>query len=307
MSYQHFDNATTLTLTDSTSGFTAQKMLSIDRYTFGWEKTFVDGRYSVELRVPVNTQLSNHLEVNNDFDAILDGTTTSLGNVAVAVKDLLWNGECLRFSGGLLIQAPTTGDVTVRDRQTFFSNQVLSIDNLYHIRYESVILSPFVGADVNLTKRLFTTGFLEFDFDATGSHVDILRNLNAMPETLPRIHLYQQDLMRADVGTGYWVYRDPQGGGITGLAPVAELHYTTTLNNAQLSSFDRAPGNPIVVGNIANRLDILNLVLGSTVEVGHRATLAVAGVVPLRGGDDKPFDWELNLELNYRFGPGRDR
>jgi hypothetical protein len=52
----------------------------------------------------------------------------------------------------------------------------------------------------------------------------------------------------------------------------------------------------------------VDLTMGATAEVlSGRATVAVAGVVPLTGGSDKPFDWEINVQVNYRFGPMASR
>jgi formylglycine-generating enzyme required for sulfatase activity len=36
--------------------------------------------------------------------------------------------------------------------------------------------------------------------------------------------------------------------------------------------------------------------------VRRHATVALGGVIPLSKGKNKPFDWELNLEVNYHFG-----
>ncbi len=55
---------------------------------------------------------------------------------------------------------------------------------------------------------------------------------------------------------------------------------------------------------LGNNIDfIVDLTLGATAEISGRATVAVAAVAPLTGGSDKPFDWELNVQVNYRFGP----
>src|SRR5262249_12540245 len=120
--------------------------------------------------------------------------------------------------------------------------------------------------------------------------------------------------------------RNPEARWVTGIAPTLELHYTTTLENAnivQLASdgvrrpFDLA-GNLLPtgasipepgpqVGNQRNRVDILDLTVGTTFEISNRATLAAAFAFPLLGGDNRVFDWEFLLEFNYYFGASRGR
>jgi hypothetical protein len=59
---------------------------------------------------------------------------------------------------------------------------------------------------------------------------------------------------------------------------------------------------PPTVGNRSNRLDILDLTLGATFEFAKRLTLATGFTLPMRGGDNRTFDWEFQLQLNYYFG-----
>jgi hypothetical protein len=56
------------------------------------------------------------------------------------------------------------------------------------------------------------------------------------------------------------------------------------------------------VGNLRNRVDILDLTLGTTFELGSRTTLATAFSIPTRGNDDRTFNWEFQIQLNYFFG-----
>jgi hypothetical protein len=55
------------------------------------------------------------------------------------------------------------------------------------------------------------------------------------------------------------------------------------------------------LGNVANRLDILNYTVGGYVTLGQHIAIATGYVVPLRDDDDRTFDGELNVQLNvYR-------
>ena len=50
--------------------------------------------------------------------------------------------------------------------------------------------------------------------------------------------LTDQNLGFFDLGAGYWLYRDPDAPRLTGIAAITELHYTTSLQDA-----DRIMGN----------------------------------------------------------------
>ena len=127
--------------------------------------------------------------------------------------------------------------------------------------------------------------------------------------------------MQVDLGAGYWLLRDPEATWITGIAPSLELHYTSTLENAKVVTL---PGDPLLqinpnatgnrliqeqpprVGNLRNRVDILDMTLATTVMLSDKATLATAVSFPLKNGDNRTFDWEAHVQLNYYFrGLGR--
>jgi hypothetical protein len=117
--------------------------------------------------------------------------------------------------------------------------------------------------------------------------------------------------MQIDVGGGYWLYRNPsKRRSLSGLAALAELHYTTTLDDADIVTVPETPirtgtqANPIGpldpprLGNLANRLDILNVTVGTQMLFGENIAVAVGYVAPLRDDFDRTFDGELNVQLN---------
>jgi hypothetical protein len=62
------------------------------------------------------------------------------------------------------------------------------------------------------------------------------------------------------------------------------------------------------IGNLRNRVDILDLTLGTTFVIRDTATIAAGITLPLRNGDNRTFDYELQVQLNYYFGgPNRTR
>jgi hypothetical protein len=133
-----------------------------------------------------------------------------------------------------------------------------------------------------------------------------------------------QTLLHMDFGTGFWLLRDPNRTWLNGVIPTLEVHYTTTLNNARIATLpndpslisvptgrvlpggtaevtDVFPPSP-TVGNLRNRLDLVNLTVGTTFVVANQATVATAVALPLRGGDNRTFDWEFQVQLNWYFG-----
>ena len=149
--------------------------------------------------------------------------------------------------------------------------------------------------------------------------------------------IHEQVLMHADLGTGYWLIRRPEAQWLTGLAATLELHYTTALDNADIITFPQdtsadpntakkfgvtlpttftggngngtGVGNgvlgvpaPSQVGNLRNRVDFLDLTVGTTFEIANQLTVATGVTFPMQGGDNKTFDWEFQLQLNYYFG-----
>jgi hypothetical protein len=306
--YQHFASASGLSLTAADTGFTVARSLDIDRYTMGVEKTFFDGNASVEVRIPINNQLTNALYFNSDENTINSDTTIGLGNIAIALKGIVADWETLRVSAGLLVQLPTIAPVNIHDFETGFVNPPtitgdgVDINNTYRFRFTSVITSPFIGYLYQPDDRFFVQGFEQVDIDPNGSYLDIMRNIDGVALPTTHIRLHEQTLLRTDIGTGYWVYRDPEAMFLTGVAPILELHYTTTLDNAQIGAFQRAPGgNTVMVGNLGNRLDIIDLLGGVTLKMGESATLAAGYVVPLSTGMNRPFDYEVNVQLNWKF------
>jgi hypothetical protein len=108
--------------------------------------------------------------------------------------------------------------------------------------------------------------------------------------------LQNQSLLFLDYSMGYWLHRDARCRCLTGVAPIIELHYTTSMQDLDLGPF---AGRGIFVEDL--RRDVLNLTGGFYFELGGTSALKVAGVAPLREGADKLFDAELSVQYVRRF------
>ncbi len=203
----------------------------------------------------------------------------------------------------------------------------------FQIENQTWGLAPFLAAAAQPTDRTFVNGFFQIDvplnssdwsFSETDLDLEQLAFVQVGRSTLSPVQstnsasgtIEDQTLMNIDVGAGYWIYQNPHARTVKGVAALAELHYTTTLEDADIVVVPETPittglgGSPFNrvgpldqprLGNVANRVDFLNLTLGSTILIGNNATLAGGYVVPLRDDLDRTFDGELNVQLNiYR-------
>jgi len=273
--YNHFHNA--FQEFDPTAG---EDVGSLDQYTLGIEKTFLDGRWSWEIRMPFTG--AYRAEVSGTQQSPALGVSTShYGNLAVIVKRHLWAGRWWALGGGLGVDIPLGSDA-----QGFIDGRPFAIDN------EAVHLLPFGAAAIRPTDRLFGQAFLQVDVPLNGNRVVL--------DNTPIGELTEQTLLYIDAALGYWVYQNPCAKWLTGLAGLVEVHYTTPLQDADVFS-GTVGARTLGVGNVWNRMDVVNLTMGVHAEFGPGCTLGVGGVVPLDDRPDRAFDAEIQVFLNYRY------
>ncbi len=236
----------------------------------------------------------------------------------------------------------------------------------FEVENETWEFSPFLAMALQPTERTFVNGFAQVDiplnssswsYDSTNVDISSATGLvvgelitvvdqNNVPlgvvafqpsgtstdigavEDVERFSgkLEDQALLHLNLGGGYWLYKNPYNPVVNGIAAIGEIHYTTTLEDAdrvtvpakQLrangplqdrNGIEISPADPPefqpIIGNNANRLDILNGTVGTSILLGNRASLSAAYVFPLRtDGPDKVFDGEANIQFNYYFGSG---
>ena len=238
------------------------------------------------------------------------------------LKALLWQSETFAFTGGLGLNVPTAQDFNSR----LVVNDQLQIDPITvvpviediqtTVENSTFNLSPYVAYLWTPQPRVFTQGFLQVDFPLNSSDTVITGTSGTPsdPFILAPVQgaIDQQTLMRINTSVGYWLLQRPQARLLKGWAGVVELHYTTTLENADVNQasipvaqLQRPPGQStlttdVFLGSLSNRSDLLNLTAGSHFLIGERTSLGIAVVVPLRDDDDQAFDCELNVLFNYR-------
>lgn len=258
--------------------------VNVNRMTPGFEKTFFDGMTSLEMRLPFATTLSNNVLV----DGVTNTGTTQFGDMSLTGKMLLYTDDSLAVSGGLQMALPTASDLTARLTD---GTQLVRINN------DTVYLMPFLGALYTPGERFFSQGFLQFDAPANANRV-FVNNFNPNGNLDPAGKVRDVPFLFADIGSGYWLYRDDEAQGLTGFSTTLELHYNRSLQptNVVNTALYR-------IGSVLNNVEMLNVVIGGNLHFNLNSTLTVAYVTPIGNSADQLFNHELRVFFNYRFGP----
>jgi len=256
--------------------------IGVHRFTPGFEKTFLRGWMSLELKMPMAVTL--------DSIIVQDGATDlshgEFGNMALTFKSLLLQRPTWAISGGLVINFPTADDTwLMRSDGT----------TLVKVCNEAVHLQPFFGFLWTPNDRFFAQGFLQWEVETNGNAV--LINQGQGLAYVDDIH--DATFQYLDVGIGQWIWRGrSRYDRLTGVAWTAELHWNRSLQPTDVVSV----GN-FRVGDFASSVERFNLTLGAHLEFFDRTTTTVGYTVPLGGGQDQQFDGELRVLINRRFGP----
>lgn len=276
--YHHYHNALTADLDPLNPG--NEQDFSVDRYTLGLEKTFFDGRWSVDLRLP----FYNSYEFQAGGFGVEGG---AVGNVSVMLKRLLRATDEGALAAGLTIGAPTGSDVRVQDGGVH-----------YTLENQAVHLAPFIGFLRLPSECLFYQGFLQLDVPTNGNRIDYLDTGGGLTGSLGT--LTDQTALYVDLSAGYWLYRDPHAFLLTGVASLVEFHYATGLGDADVVS-GTFGGTTVRFGDLQNPSDVANVTVGLHTELRGHTTLRVGGVFPLQDSSGRPFDAELHVMLDRFF------
>lgn len=255
----------------------------VDRFVPGFEKTFFAGLTSIEMRFPFAATLDSNVL----SDGPTDTSNFEYGNMSLVSKTLLIQNQVWAFSGGIQVALPTADDVTV---STSGGTPLVLVEN------EAVHLMPFVGGLYTPNDRLFFQWFLQVDCNANDNPAAIRNPF--VGALAPAGGLDDTDFMYLDLSLGYWLYRGSRCSKISGLAPIFEVHWNSSLED---TGFVEQDG--IRVGNNAGQIDLVNLVAGLVIECGGNTSVTAAYTGPAVGDEDRDFDGEFRLLFNHRFGP----
>ena len=255
---------------------------NIDRFTLGTEKTFLDGLFSVDVRLPLSGSTDVDFIHPTQGRFLRDGS--ELGNVSVNLKVLLTSDEDSAWVGGLVVDTPTGGGVssTLLGRQLKFGN-------------EAVHLAPFLGFLCMQNADITHQAFLQVDVAANGNDFTYF---NPGSNTFLATEFQEQTLLYVDYSFSKAFYRGNRGDAVRRVSLLTEFHYTTTLEDSDsVTLIDPGP-EPFTLVSQGNRIDVVNLTAGIDTALSCGANLRVGTVVPLTDGDDRFFDIEFLAQVN---------
>ena len=227
------------------------------------------------------------------------------------------------LSGGLGVNIPTAPDVDLHGRVNAANfdvydadgNVIATLPNVAYsmdatVRNQTVNLMPFLSAVWTPTDKFFTQGFFQVDVPVNESKASLSQSLTVDGTTEPVENgsnfIGQQTLMRLNLGVGRWLYRNERARGLKAVAFMFEVHYTSTLQDADVLHFDAIPSFGSIpattcdIGNLRQRTDVVNMVAGVPIQIGKLTVYNGFGF-PVSGGDNRGFDFEYSLLLDRRF------
>ena len=261
--------------------------VGVNRFTFGFEKTFFEEMISTELRIPFVAGLNS-----NQVGGAADTLATEFGNVSFTIKARLLQRGRLTFVSGLATVFPTADDATVESGSTTL------------LQTQAFHLQPYFGLTCSdRCSRLFSTSYVAVDIDVNGNDLftDAVMGPVAPNGLTPLGAIRDQTMLFADIQVGYWLYRDyGHIGYLNGVAPVIELHYSQPLEDPETEAVLQAP---------FGQRSLINLTTGLMFDFRGKASLTVYGATPLRRNEavlagrevTSVFDAEFGLQSVFRY------
>ncbi len=148
--YNYFDNAIL-----APNG----RVIDVNRYTPGFEKTFWDRQASLEVRIPFASTESPDINLQGKPNDM----ATVFGNMEATLKFLLWKNDDWAAAAGVAFNLPTA-----RDTRIFTAGGPAT----FTIENESTRVQPYFGVVFTPSKQWFIQTFVEFDVPCTANRVE---------------------------------------------------------------------------------------------------------------------------------------
>lgn len=269
--------------------------VSVNRYTFGVEKTFFNGMTSLELRAPFATTLSTDRVFSGSND-LTDRRDVEMADLLLSAKLLLWQNEQFALSTGVSFSGPTSSDTNI------FSVDARNgvVIRQAQIDHSSFHVLPFLGAVWTPTDNLFIQSLLQIDQPFNGDTVRVNPDGQAGSALVDLGRLNDQTYAYWTLSTGYWLFREntTDDWGLSGIAPIAEFHYNSSLNDQDFLTNNRG----LTFGGNSDNVEVINATIGLVTQWGWDKSLYVGYAAPIGSGEDQQFDGELRAIFNWRFG-----
>jgi hypothetical protein len=263
--------------------------LQVNRYQFGFEKTFMDGRASFEFRLPFAGTLASTTTQGQEV------TDVELGNLRFALKYLWSSSDTWHFSTGTGFTLPTANDITVLGVDP---NTLTGTVPFYKFRNQSVQVEPFAALLYTPNDRLFAQLWSSLNLDVSGG--DFTWNQNIFGGS-GNTRIWDLPLLAVDYQIGYWLFKN-DFSTLRGVAPFVELHWNylvaqDVLNREVRDELSSQGLNFKTFGDHE-----LNLTAGATTQIGNNMLITLGGTAPLLKAPNRLFDAQFGLRVNYFFG-----
>lgn len=281
VTHRRFFNATSLSLASGTESLASDDYF--DLYTAGLEKSFLNSRFSVEVRAPfMSSSLTEAQSINGNTFGF---STESLAFVDSVFKGVLWEGETVAVSAGSGMRfytGATVGDFAV-NQETW--------------RYErtGVDFVPFLGISAALPWGTFSQAIFQYNLPTADDVVTA-----SVGGTDFSGELRRSGTFGLSWSVGKWLMVDPRRRFIQNLAATFEANYTLVTDDAQQVTVTPA-GGLIATQFTQNRFETLSLGTGLTSSVYKGITLQLGASYPVELSDTRFSDFETHAALNWRF------
>ena len=237
--------------------------VNVSRFTPGFETLLFDDATSIEFRAPFATTLDSDFNING----LTNTSEVEFGDITLALKRVLAQGDDWLVSAGLQVSLPTADDLKYSVTDGTRTGEFLRLEN------ESVHLMPFLGAVVTPSSRSFLQSFVQVDFDSRGRPV--LTNANALNggSLQNSGRLNDATFFYVDINAGYWLKQAPEDSTdmVTGIASMVELNY-----NVSISDSDQVNFSPLgLIGQFGREVSFMNATVGCVFELHHTANVTV--------------------------------
>lgn len=267
-SYNHMHDA--FQVERRVGGVFDSNQFSVDRFTIGAERTFNEGRWSLEVRLPFAGQIDEG-SIQSD----------SIGDVSLILKRLLVADHEHARSFGIGFELPTGSDGSL-----FFGGASLTQES------DAVYFVPFYSETRQFGSRWFAHYFTQLSVPTTDDDL-ILRDGG----TTTRFSSRAAATTSNDLGLGYWLL-PPRYNCDSGLAAIVEGHYTARIGDGDIVNF--AGGGNFGSVNQVNSVDnVLNITVGLHAELNGSWSVRVAESFPVF--EDQLFDSEAIFQVLRTF------
>ena len=267
-SYHHMHNAFQLPTGD----------VDLDRFVFGFEKTFLDGAASLEFRLP----MAGALDPSDSSTAYAGG---SFGNLDVIFKRVLIANDRRVVAAGIRVETPTGS--------SWSASSLTSGPASFTLDPSAVHITPYLGCLRQLDDIWFVNSFFQLDMATNGDR--LIASLNNGPQQ--EFKLNPPPMLQIDIGGGVWLVTPSDR--TVGLAAVSELHLASALSDDDAFLVDPVGGSPNVFVNQIPIRNVLNLTNGLHAQINTGFSVRMGISVPLL--NDRIFDTEAMVQVNRSF------